>query len=414
MKNLLITVATFLFLNSNIFGQSGIWVVSNSCKYFWAGANTEEGLSFSWNGNCKDGLVHGKGALQFYDQGKLFCTYKGQVASGMRSGDGEEVYYLGNTVRRYKGRWKEGKLNGEAEIDFEDGRKYKGNVINYTLEGKGEILDVEGGKYVGDFKQNAPHGKGINYFADGSRYEGDFANGNLYGKGIYYFADGNKYEGEFANGQPDGFGTYYYTSKNYFIGQFKNNSKHGKGVYYLKSGEKLEGNYINGSAEGDFTHWDKNGVSSHCKYKNNELVDDNFDTEKLALFVAAGILLYSGGKYLIQEAGSGSGSGIGYSSNESSDDSATKSNQEKNQTSSCFGNAQDTKLTHPYCNSHFSIYKVKCSNGNEKRYFHLQKEVSCGALGLGGSKGYYIPGTITDTYLGSDFERAMKKLCDCQ
>lgn len=162
-------------------------------------------------------------------------------------------------------------------------------------------------------------------------------------------------------------------------------------------------------------HYQKGVKCPNCPDCISFQVDD--DLSNLAAMLAAGYILYEGGKYLLKESGIGSGGSQfddGYSSGSDYNGSGSTKKTETQKAVDCFTNATDTKTTHPYCNKYFTVYKLKCGNGDEKRYFHVQKEIDCGALGLGGSKGYYIPGSISNSYLGSDFEKAMKKLCDCE
>ncbi len=273
------------------------------------------------------------------------------------------------------------------------------------------------------------------------------------------------WSGEMKDGKKSGFGYYLFTRVNettprqseqfIFIGQYQADTLQGQGIVITNGLEKItvyHGNFKNHQFQGpgqkyiggcpayddDVLYYTGNFVNSKFEGKvfgfncDNKLVSEcnaingnlnckllivDHRTKQLAELFALGTLGFVGGKYLLKESGIGSGggqSGEGYSSGSDYNGSGSTKKTETKKAVDCFTNATDTKTTHPYCNKYFTVYKLKCGNGDEKRYFHVQKEIDCGALGLGGSKGYYIPGSISNSYLGSDFEKAMKKLCDCE
>ncbi len=114
--------------------------------------------------------------------------------------------------------------NGQGTYKYSDGAKYKGQWKNSRLDGQGTITYLDGSKYVGQWKNNQRHGQGTYIYPDGSKYIGQSKDGQKHGQGTYIFPDGSKYVGQWKNGQMNGQGTLTYFDGSKYVGQWKNNS----------------------------------------------------------------------------------------------------------------------------------------------------------------------------------------------
>ena len=139
--------------------SAGIWQENRTGCKVW-NAYPEPGETFTWDGPCKDGFVHGNGILEWFLKGKFKVRYEGLVVAGKR-------------------------------------------------EGKATMRYADGDRYIGDFVASERTGKGIYYFSNGNRYEGDFVNGRREGQGVFFFANGERYEGAFQSQRFHGQGKFY-------------------------------------------------------------------------------------------------------------------------------------------------------------------------------------------------------------
>ncbi len=114
--------------------------------------------------------------------------------------------------------------NGQGTYKYSDGVKYKGQWKNSRLDGQGTITYLDGSKYVGQWKNNQRHGQGTYIYPDGSKYIGQFKDAQKHGQGTYIYPDGSKYVGQWKNGQMNGQGTLTYFGGRKYVGQWKNNS----------------------------------------------------------------------------------------------------------------------------------------------------------------------------------------------
>ena len=103
-------------------------------------------ISVDWTGECKDGLISGKGILKYKN---------GPVVKGFV---------------------KKGYLDGEAEILFSNGTTYKGGMKKNLFSGHGCMTYPDKTKYCGEFAKNMKNGKGTIYYTDGKRFIGFFKN----------------------------------------------------------------------------------------------------------------------------------------------------------------------------------------------------------------------------------------------
>ena len=86
----------------------------------------------------------------------------------------------------------------------------------------------------------------------------------------------------------------------------------------------------------------------------------------------------------------------------------------------CYGTPTSYASNATVCEVKIPINKVKCSNGKDVLYFEVKKEISCGFAGMAGASAgffqptFYMGAQIGSNYLGSNYDKAMKKLCGCE
>jgi hypothetical protein len=145
-----------------------------------------------------------------------------------------------------------------------------------------------------------------------------------------------------------------------------------------------------------------------------------------AIVYGASELAYSGVKNMSSSSRSNS-SAKSYSSSytSNSSNSASYSNSSSSNTSSsnaskntvCYSNVQEYSTAYVSCNDSkygkSTIYKVTCGNGSTKYYYYNPQDQSEGLCMK--QKGYYehTNAVFDGDYLGKDYEKAMKKLCNC-
>eukprot|EP00981_Chlorochromonas_danica_P008995 scaffold2392_cov166-Ochromonas_danica.AAC.11 len=150
---------------------------------------------YSYNGEWKQGLMHGRGTYLFND-GK---TYVGEWQKNRPHGKGKEVY-LGNLS--YEGEYVGGKYQGQGKIESLDdkGAIYEGDFYGGYRHGSGRLEYPSGMMYEGEFVQGVPHGRGkMTSKLTKWSYEGSFEKGYILGSGVlispsgertvYYWAD---------------------------------------------------------------------------------------------------------------------------------------------------------------------------------------------------------------------------------
>ncbi len=153
-------------------------------------------------------------------------------------GQGTYVYPSG---AKYRGQFRNGKINGQGVLFFSNGNKYSGNWVDHYREGKGQLVFTNGDVYEGDFHRSKFHGLGVLAFANGDSYRGKGADDVMHGEGQYAYHNGDRYEGWFRKGKLHGEGTMFYHDGDRFVGYWKDNLKNGKGVYYRANGKQIAG-----------------------------------------------------------------------------------------------------------------------------------------------------------------------------
>ncbi|MDD2688968.1 MAG: hypothetical protein PHT41_02290 [Candidatus Omnitrophica bacterium] len=198
-------------------------------------------------------IKEGFGKAQLPDS----SVYQGNFKNGMFDGKGALIWTNGS---KYEGEFKDGLMNGKGVFTQRNGDKYEGDFKDGYMDGKGIFIYGEGTKYEGEFKDGYPNGKGSLIRLNGEKYEGDFVNGKLEGLGTYISPNGARYEGEVKNNLAEGRGTLIYVNGDKYEGKFKNGLPNGKGILFRSNGEKDEGEFKNGNLSGTVKITDTAGV----------------------------------------------------------------------------------------------------------------------------------------------------------
>lgn len=225
----------------------------------------DENGKLIYQGQFKNGLYHGKGALYKHDPKfiDLDEKYIGEFKNGTQTGKGEKYIYFGkNDFEKTEGQFKNGELNGMGKIYF-DGEKTSGKNVSQEGNFKNGKLNGFGKKYFlfdngktkiseeGSFKNGHLNGKGTRYDKYGNYYKGSFKLGREDGKGIEYFPNGKKqYEGTYKKGRKNGIMKMYYDNEENslrFQGMYKMGRRKGKGISYYSNGNKEYVGIFNGS-----------------------------------------------------------------------------------------------------------------------------------------------------------------------
>jgi hypothetical protein len=131
--------------------------VSDGKCYFWYSYPIEDGVSASWSGGCRDGLLSGAGTLTW------------SVSYGRKPGNRVETVY------------RDGSRNGHAAI----------------LEPNGDHKEME-------YRDNMVNGHAVEFYHDGTRFEGEYRDDRRNGHGTITWPNGNRFDGEFVDGSANG------------------------------------------------------------------------------------------------------------------------------------------------------------------------------------------------------------------
>ncbi|KAK6813997.1 hypothetical protein RU639_010417 [Aspergillus parasiticus] len=246
------------------------------------------------NGTCYKGQFirgeyDGQGEITYSDS----SWYKGQFKRGKYNGQGEllgvdgthykgqfkdDKFELGEVTYKngdfYKGQWKDdkpqphgytecihsgasgkgqfknGDMDGQGEVIYDDGTYRKGQFKQSELDGQGEETYSDGSSYKGQFKHGEYDGQGELICVDGTHYKGQFKDGKYDGQGELISANGTHYKGQFKDDICDGQGEAICANGTHYKGQFKDNKLHGLGEATLSDGAQLKGQFKNHQYEG--------------------------------------------------------------------------------------------------------------------------------------------------------------------
>ncbi len=127
---------------------------------------------------------------------------------------------------------------------------FTGYLKDGVIEGQGTLNYNNGEKYVGEWKYGAFDGYGTFTYSNGDSYSGGWKKGNFDGNGTYTYSDGDRLVGEWKNGNCEGQVTLTYANGDMYVGGWKNNTFNGYGTYTFSDGQQQSGTWQNGSFVG--------------------------------------------------------------------------------------------------------------------------------------------------------------------
>jgi hypothetical protein len=174
--------------------------------------------------------------------------YKGDWKDGKMEGYGKLFFIKGGWV--YEGEWKEGKPHGKG-VATQTGtsNEYIGHWYRGFRHGKAIYIDESRNKFVGVFILGLKEGQGVMTYADGSSYRGNWLADKYHGAGTYTSVGSNTvYTGHFVKGKMDGTGKLVYANGGSFEGEFRKGLPFtGKGFVELPDGESFRGQLKEGT-----------------------------------------------------------------------------------------------------------------------------------------------------------------------
>ena len=325
MKTKTLLSALLLFVTVCCLAQEG-WISdkNSGCKcYTMTNVTTR---SIKWDGACTDGYISGYGKCEVYEGDILTYTYNGNAVNGKFSGQGTQIYAVGDKYigewkeskrsgrgtyyfkngNIYIGEWREGSYNGQGTLTFANGEKYVGEWKNSKINGQGTLTYATGDiyvgiwtdgvmngigshtypgsdKYVGEFTNNQPNGQGTLTYSNGEKYVGKWKDGNFNGQGTLNYKSGNIYTGEWKDGELNGQGIFTYSSGAKYVGGFLNGKETGQGELNYTSGDKYVGEFSNGKCNGQGTYYLSNGTKRTGLWKDDNLYQESTPTQLAVL-----------------------------------------------------------------------------------------------------------------------------------
>lgn len=208
-----------------------------------------QGFDFTYDGDFKDGKVHGQGRIE-YSNGNIFegklengAWVNGKLIAANFVYDGDFIYDKEKNANF---------RHGKGRLVYSDGQVIDGTFANGKSSGYTKIVNLNGETIEGIYQDDRLHGEAKittkNYMLDGK-----FVNGSLVFANIKYL-NGETYTGEILN--EEGFGKYW--------------AKSGNGTYTYANGQTYTGNWKDSKRHGHGTLTDKNGIVIY----NSEWVND--------------------------------------------------------------------------------------------------------------------------------------------
>lgn len=148
---------------------------------------------FSYDGQWKDGKMHGHGKYLYDD--KVYYGYVGEYKNNKMNGEGKATYSSGAT---YEGLWENSKYSGKGRSTAPacgvfNGAIFEGEFYSGKRHGHGKLELDCGLTYEGDWVNGEPHGRGImKSKSTGYAYDGDWENGCIRGSGAIILPDGKR------------------------------------------------------------------------------------------------------------------------------------------------------------------------------------------------------------------------------
>ena len=104
----------------------------------------------------------------------------------------------------YSGEMRNGLPHGKGEAKYKDDTTYEGAFQRGLRNGVGKLTSPEGWTHEGNFLDGKAHGRGKRTYQDGSYYDGPWENDLKHGHGIFVDAEGNQRTITYSNGEDVG------------------------------------------------------------------------------------------------------------------------------------------------------------------------------------------------------------------
>ncbi|MGP1421496.1 MAG: MORN repeat-containing protein [Tannerella sp.] len=305
--------------------------IQNKDLYIWTKADNQK-LTYEWDGDSFDKLIHGTGILSIYSNDSLISQEKITAYYGATSNDHATTlfdgsYYIGtiqndlfegfgvyqkgadiyvgtftqskpngflnwykNGILYYSGEWANGNFHGKGILYKEDGSIKQGTWQEGTLLQTYIQQKTSTGFYDGYILNNKPDGRGVMLYNDSSRYEGEWSNGKWTGKGKFFtktdsiigeWEDGKLngrgvyksekflYDGDWLDNKPDGIGYITTSDSSYYVGEWSEGKRNGYGDMYFANSDSYSGDWTNNQFDGLGEYtFAQNGDIYHGEWKD--------------------------------------------------------------------------------------------------------------------------------------------------
>ena len=250
----------------------GILIYKNGDRYygnFENGKKSRIGIFYfkrngaKYKGEWKDNKMNGYGTY-YYPNGTI---YEGYFKDNKRHGFGILKTLHGDI---YKSFWNDGNIEDYGTILYSDRRHYFGFIKNYKKDSCGILLYPNGEKFKGIFKDDNFY-LGHYYYKNGNSYYGYYKDNKMNGYGKFKYATiGEVYEGYFANNKKQGIGKYLYSNGDIYNGYYSDDLRNGFGIIKFNNGDWYEGMFVKDIRHGIGIYFEKKGE----EYYLGEWVED--------------------------------------------------------------------------------------------------------------------------------------------
>lgn len=162
-------------------------------------------------GEWVDDQMSGSGTYTYCDGNYASGTFESNMfVSGS--------YYVENNFGIYKFTIENSKPIA-VEMSLTDGTSYSGDMTDGKLTGEAQIQYSNGDKYSGSVSDGQKSGQGTYNWTSGASYDGKWDEDQMNGTGKYFYSEkekGYKLSGDFKNGKPDGECQYYVDESTYY------------------------------------------------------------------------------------------------------------------------------------------------------------------------------------------------------
>ncbi|CAH1788427.1 unnamed protein product [Owenia fusiformis] len=199
-----------------------------------------------YTGMWLSGKMHGQGELVWSD-GR---TYTGRFKNSLQHGHGQYQVQKADGVEVYEGNWRDGKMHGLGSIKYANGDVYEGYFKDGVRHGhgvfkQGRMTSSLASVFVGEWANDKRNGYGVlDDILKGEKFIGMWVDDNRHGNGVMVTLDGMYYEGNFATNKMSGTGLVMTEDNTCYEGDFSGGFQlYGKGKMTLPNGDTIEGHF---------------------------------------------------------------------------------------------------------------------------------------------------------------------------